>query len=129
MKDMTIVGVKTPLNREFFRHWLSFLTPIHKLTEKDADILASFLYKRHILSQSINDDDILDSVIMSTQIRKEIREEFDMSSAYFQVVLNKLRNKGIIVNNKIIKKFIPDVDLDTKNYKLILHFKIEDDQK
>lgn len=129
-KNSNIAHIVTTLNNpnnNFFQHWLSFIRPLHKLSEKEIEALAAFLKARYELSKGITDDDLLDKVLMSNETKRVIREELNIAPAYFQVLLTKLRKLGIIKNGKIAKKFIPNLEINSKEYKLILLFDLKDD--
>lgn len=118
----SVVRIPASLTGSFFKFWFEFLTPIHKLTEREIGVIACFLKYRYELSLVISDEDILDSVVMSDSTRKKVRADCNMSLAHFQVILSKLRKNKIIVNDRINKRFIPQLSKDSKDYKLLLYF-------
>ena len=126
--NTTVVGITTPLDWNFFRHWVNFLAPLHKLNKRDADITASLLYRRYQLSQVIFNDEVLDAVLLSTEQKKLTRDEFGLSQQNFQVIMAKLRQKNVIINGRINKRFIPSVTKDADEYRLIIHFRIPKDE-
>ena len=111
-----IINIPAKTLERFFRLWLDFTKPLHKLTEKEIKVTACILKYRHELSQKISDS------------RTKIREECDVSLQYFQVMLGELRKKKVIVNNTINPKFIPNFNVEEKKFKLLLHFDWEDEQ-
>lgn len=111
--------------KKFFRFWFEFLKPFHKLTDREIDVITAFTYERYNLGKVISDDDILDKVVMSEDTRKKIREEYKVTPAYFQVIMGKLRRNGLIVNNKINPRFIPNITEDNGSFKLMLLFDIQ----
>ena len=113
--------------RNFFRIWLELMRPMHKLTSKEIEVLAAFLQKRLELSKSIIDNNILDQTLLGTEIRKQIREELNLSATHFHVIVTKLKKAGIIVNNRINKRYIPNIKGDTESYKLVFLFEFEKD--
>lgn len=70
----------------------------------------------------IKDDNILDRVVMSEDSRKEIREECNISSQHFQVIIGKLKKNNIITGNGINSRFIPKLSEDKGSLKLLLNF-------
>lgn len=122
IKNTTVVGIPTTLDIQFFKYWVEFLRPLHKINPRDVEVMAMFLYKRHQLSKKISDEDLLNKTLMSSSMRKEIREELNINVGYFQVIMNHLRNKKAIVDNKINPKFIPKLDDTQGDYKLIVQF-------
>lgn len=122
LKNTTVVSVPTDLNLQFFKYWVEFLRPLHKINPRDVEVMAMLLYKRHQLSKVIQDEKVLDTTLMSGKIRREIRNELNLSSNYFQVILKHLRDKKAIVGDHINPKFIPKLDDTLGDYKLIVQF-------
>lgn len=124
-KANNIVRIPTSLNGKFFRYWFEFLKPFHKLTERDIDVITCFVKHRYELSKVIKDDDILDKVTMSEDTKKKVREECNVKLPHFQVIMSKLRKSKVILDNKINPKFIPNIDEETGNFKLLLLFELK----
>lgn len=123
-----IINIPTKTLERFFRLWLDFTKPLHKLTEKEIKVTACILKYRHELSQKISDPVLLNEILLNVDSRTKIREECDVSLQYFQVMLGELRKKKVIVNNTINPKFIPNFNVEEKKFKLLLHFDWEDEQ-
>ena len=117
-----IINVPTSIKGNFFKHWLRFLLPYHGLTNREMDVAAAFLLKRHYLSKVITDVNVLDSVTMSEETKREVREMCDISVEHFQVIMSKLRKSNLILDNKINPRFIPNVKEENGNFKLLLLF-------
>ena len=96
----------------FFRWWFEVLKPVHHLTNKEADVIAAFVKLRYDLSHSITDPDLLDDVVMQEKCKKEVRKMTGVSCAFFQVVMSKLRQAGVIKNGKINPLYIPPLNED-----------------
>ncbi len=127
LKNSTVIGIPTKLNLKFFRYWVEILRPLHHINPKDGEILATFLYERYLLSKKINDVELLDTILMSKEIKEKVREKCNIPPDYFPVILNHLRNKKAIVNNKIDTRFIPKFDTDESDFKLIFHFQFDEE--
>ena len=118
-----IIRIPTSLEGKFFRYWLEFLAPFHNLTLRELDVATSFLKQRHELSKAISDTPILDRVTMSEDIKQKIREECNITTPHFQVIMGKLRKAKFIVDNKINPRFIPlRVREGDSSFKLLLYF-------
>lgn len=126
MKSNNVITIKSSLSNNFFRYWFMFLKPIHKLTSREIDVLAAFAKHRYELSKGIKDQEILDMVTMSKETKKKIREECNLTTPYFQVIMEKLRKNNVIVNGKIQKKLLPKIDEDVNSSTLILHFELSE---
>ena len=120
-----VIALKSSLSGRFFRIWLEFLRPFHKLTERETDVMAAFLKERYELSKVVSDQEVLNRLTMSEDTKKKIRETCNISQTHFQVIMTKLKKNSIIVNNRINPKFIPRVDKDSKGFQLLLAFDLE----
>lgn len=120
-----VVRIPTSLQGRFFRYWFEFLEPFHHLTNREIDVITSFVKHRYELSKVISDVDILDKVTMSEDTKKKVREECNITLPNFQVIMSKLRRSGVIKNGKIESKFIPNIDGENGFFKLLLLFELK----
>ena len=124
-KANNIVRIATSLNGKFFRYWFEFLQPFHKLTDREIDVITSFVKQRYELSKVIKDNDILDKVTMSEDTKRKVREECNITLPHFQVIMGKLRKNKVIVDGRINPRFIPNIDEETGSFKLLLLFELQ----
>lgn len=120
-----IVRIPTSLQGRFFRYWVDFLHPYHKLTSRESEVITAFLKERYNLSKKVSDPEILDTILMSDDIQRKVREECGMSRSHFQVIMGKLKKSGILENNKINPKFIPNIREDENSFQLLLLFELK----
>ena len=120
-----IVRVPCSLSKNFFRYWFMFLEPFHNLTDREIDVITSFVKQRYELSKVIKDNDILDKVTMSEDTKRKVREECNITLPHFQVIMGKLRKNKVIVDGKINSRFIPNIDEETDTFKLLLLFELK----
>jgi len=125
-KNSNIAKVPAKLDIDFFYKWLSFLQPFHKLSNKEMEVLSAFLKKRHELVQLVRDENVLDNLLKSIDVRKEIRESIGMNISQFNILCTKLRKTGALTENKINKRYIPNIEFDSKEYRLIIIFDLND---
>lgn len=118
----SIVRIPCKVDGKFFRYWFEFLTPFHNLTEREMDVITSFVKQRYELSKVIKDNEILDKVTMSEDTKKKVREECDISLPHFQVIMGKLRKNKVIIDGKINPRYIPSVDEENSSFKMMLLF-------
>lgn len=121
-KNTAVVRIPTSIDGDFFRYYLEFLAPIHKLTSRETDVLAAFLKERYRLSKLIPDDAIVSQLMMSEDTKRVLRDSCEMSSSHFQVIFSKLRKLGYIKNGDVDKRFVPDIDSSTDKFNLIFYF-------
>lgn len=124
-KANNIVRIPTSLNGKFFRYWFEFLEPFHKLTDREIDVITSFVKQRYELSKVIKDNEILDKVTMSEDTKKKVREECNITLPHFQVIMGKLRKNKVIIEGKINPRFIPNIDEETSTFQLLLLFELK----
>ena len=118
----SIVRIPCKVDGKFFRYWFEFLTPFHNLTEREMDVITSFVKQRYELSKVIKDNEILDKVTMSEDTKKKVREECDISLPHFQVIMGKLRKNKVIIDGKINPRYIPSVDEENGSFKMMVVF-------
>ena len=116
MKTNTLIPLKCTED-SFYRLWVEFLAPFHKLTTRERDVAARVIAQYVKLRQSISDPAVLDEVLWSQTSRNDMRESLKMSKPYFQMVVGKLREVGIITETGINSKFLPHM---TDNPRYIL---------
>jgi hypothetical protein len=121
MKNVNTANIKTNPN-DLFEYWVELTKPLHHCTDTEAAILLAFLRKRHMYVQQVKDESIADRLLFSTETRKEIMKETECKMGSFQNYLTSMRNKGIITENRINKKLIPNFEEGSKNFKLIFNF-------
>lgn len=126
-KPNSSLRIPTSLKGKFFRYWFEFLRPFHNLTDREIDVIASFVKQRYELSKVISDQEILDRETMSEVTKRKVREECNISLAHFQVIMGKLRKSKVIENGKINPKFIPSIVEGDNNFTLLLLFELKDE--
>ena len=121
-KNTTVVRIPTNIDGDFFRYYLEFLTPMHKLTSRETDVFAAFLKERYRLSKLIPDEEIVSKLMMSEDTKRILRDNCEMSPSHFQVIFSKLRKLGYIKNGSVDERFNPDIDPSTDKFNLIFYF-------
>lgn len=111
-----------------FRLWLTFLKPIHKLTDGEMRLASELLLKRYELEKEIPNQQLLDVTLMSKEVRHEIMTKLKMDNRYMQVVLSRMRNKKFLIGNAINPKFVPMLN-GTNIFRLLLYFEINEEKK
>ena len=122
---------KVPTTLEgFFAKFLSFLKPFHELSEKQIQLAAAFLAVRYELSKKITDDELLDAHVLSTEVKRVIKNKLGLTHANFQVTLGGLRKHGFIEGNRFNPMYIPNLsdEPQPKSYTMMFYFPIEYDR-
>lgn len=124
-KVNNVITIPTSLEGSFFRFWLEFLKPIHRLTDREIDVTASFLKQRYELSKVIKDPELLNKVAMNEDTKRKVREDCNISQAHFQVIMTKLKKNKIIENGRLNPKLIPKIEEGDNNSQLLLLFEFK----
>lgn len=122
---INVISIPTSLEGKFFRYWLEFLRPIHKLTNREIEVVELFLKHRYKLSKVVSDEELLDKIAMGEDIKKEIRETLGITLEHFQVIMSKLRKNQVIVDNRLNRKFIPNIIKNDNTFYLLLYFDLK----
>lgn len=108
MKTNKLIPLKCTED-SFFRLWIEFLAPFHKLTSRERDVAARVIAQYLKLKKSITDPVVLDEVLWSQTSRNDMRESLKMSKPYFQMIIGKLKEVGIIGDVGINPNYLPDM--------------------
>ena len=106
MKPNNVIYLKCT-DDSFYRMWIEFLAPFHKLTAREMDVAARIIAQYFRLRESIPDPEVLRDVLWSTKSRKDMMTSLGMSQAHFQMKLAKLKSVGVLVDGAINPKYIP----------------------
>lgn len=113
----------------FFKMWLMILQPFLKLRNKELDVVAKLLYHRYLISLEVKNKEMLDDLLFSTKMKKQIILELGIPEYAYNNLLTPLRKKKIIIDNSINKQIIPVIKEPFDNFKLIYNFDIVEDAK
>lgn len=91
----------------FYRSWIEFLTPYHKLTAREKDVAARLLMQYFRFRDNVPDDDVLRELMWSKKSRTDIMSSLGMSQAHFQMILTKLKTSGFLKDGNINPRFLP----------------------
>lgn len=115
-----------------FSRWLDILKPWHNLNNQQQQVLALLLYYHYLYKKDITNDKILWKIVFDYDTRQKIIEDDcwkkGMTINTLNNILTMLRNKKAIVDNKISNVYIPELDINSKNFKMIFNFNIVDNE-
>lgn len=112
--------------KTLFKLWLDITYTFHKLTRQQIEVLSLLLYHHYSLQQEITNKKILWKMVFDYETKNKIKKEVDISDASLQNVLTSLRKRGIISSNQIVSTYIPIIEKDNKNFKVVFNFNIID---
>ena len=125
-KNSNVARVHSTSGIDFFYKWLSFIKPLHNLTKLEMKVMALILAKRQELMFLVKDETLINNLLKSSQMRRDMRNELDMTSTQFNILYSNLKRAGAIDEDRVLSKFIPNVECDSKEYRLILIFDINE---
>jgi hypothetical protein len=124
MKNTNIASFKVEY-KKLFTYWLIVTKLLHKLTDKEIELLAVLLYKRMELSKDITNEKYLNKVLFDADTKKELEKELDVNNLRIQNILSSLRRKNVVIDNRINPKFIPNIEHNAKNFRIVFNFEIK----
>lgn len=125
---MTKQALIKTTEKNFFKHWMNFTKPLHKLNNQEVNIVSLLLYYYFQFKKETNNDDIAWKLTFDYDTKAKIKEELELSTDQgMRNILTTLRKKKVIIDNKISPSFIPTIDLKkSKSFSLIFKFEIND---
>ena len=109
MKPNNVIYLKCTKD-SFFRMWIEFLSPFHKLTPRERDVAARVIMQYFRLKGSITDPMVLNELLWSRTSRKDMIESLSISQAHFQIILAKLKSSGVLLEDGSINpRYIPAI--------------------
>ena len=123
-KPNNVVPIPTTLDTDFFKWWCIVLRPIVSLTNREVEVVASYLKQRWKLSKAISDPTLLDKMMMSEDIKKVIQKECNLTSKHFYVLISNLKKNKVIIGNSLNPRLIPNIRQDDNGvFQLLFLFK------
>lgn len=106
----------------FFRAWIEFLTPYHRLARRERDVFATIMAQYFRLKSQCDDPAMVRTLLWSSKSRVEMRRILNMSQPHFQMVLAKLRERGALMGEDINPRYIPNITEGNKSLQLCILF-------
>jgi len=125
MKNVKQANINIRIKDLFFK-WLDITYAAHKLPKQKRDILALFLYHHYLLKGEITNNKILWKMVFDYDTKLKIKEDLDIDDQALQNTLTYYRKNNIIVNGIINPAFIPNIEVNSKQFKIIYNFNIVD---
>jgi hypothetical protein len=120
---MLKIPIKTTQQR-FYREFLELfrsLPPFNKLRTREIDVLSQIMYQNNKYKNIQTNTRSL--VIFSTEVRKEMREQLNISEEIFNNNLSGLRKNKLISEDTKLMPFLESILFDD-NFELQFNFKI-----
>lgn len=128
MKNGKIANINVSRKRLYYR-WLEITKPFHKLTSQQHNILSLLLYYFFEYRKDISNDKLCWKMVFDYDTKQLIKKELGIKDPNLQNVLTTLRKKGVVIDNEIVSTYIPNIEKDSKNFKIIFNFNIVDEEE
>ena len=110
--------------KDLFIKWLEITSSFHHLTKQEMRILSLLLYYHYQYRHEITNQKVLWKLVFDYDTKKSILKEVGITDAVYRNILTKLRKSKIIINNRIVDTFIPQLELNSKQFRIIFNFNI-----
>jgi hypothetical protein len=125
-KNIKIANINVKL-KTFFRNWMQFTQPFHKLPNQQQAVLALLLFYHYQLKSEITNTKILWKAVFDYDIKIKISNELEIQQGALENLLSQLRKRKIIVDNQITPAYVPELDLKAKKFTIVFNFNIKNE--
>lgn len=119
----TIVNINVQI-KMFFNRWIQFTEPFHKLTNQQQLVVSALLYQHYKIGKEVTNNKILWRSVFDYDTKLLIAEELNIKLSSLENIFTRLRVLKVIVDNRLHPSYIPKIDKNFKNFKLIFNFNI-----
>lgn len=123
MKNTKVANVNVDLKGLFLK-WLEITRAFHGLTPQQQSVLSLFLYYHYKFKKEITNNKILWKLVFDYETKRLIKEELGVKDSVLQNILTTFRKQNIIIDGKINPLYIPELEEDAKDFKVIFYFNI-----
>lgn len=122
-RPINLAFVKCGTIEKFYDAWAEFMTPYHHLARRERNVFAVILAQYFRLRSQCSDESMVHSMLWSSASRSEMRRQLNISQPHFQMVLAKLRERGVLLKNDTINpRLMPHIYPDSRSLELRLVF-------
>lgn len=125
MKNSKIANLNVDL-KGLFKKWLEITKCFHNLTNQQQNVLSLLIYHYYTNKKDITNEKILWKIVFDYDTKALIKDELGIKDQVFQNILYQLRKQNVIVDNKISNFYIPNIEQNANNFKVIFNFNIVD---
>lgn len=102
--------------------FLMITKPMHKLTNQEINVLGALLYQYLINKPNFKREEDLWRYVFDYDTKQKIKDKIGMGNAVFQNVLTALRKKKVLVDNRIVALYIPNIESKDEAFELTFRF-------
>lgn len=109
---------------DFFEKWFIVMKPVIPLAGKEISVLARFALERFMISQTVQDDKIIDTIVLNKETRSKVMKECGISYNHLYAYLTKFKKLKIINNNRFDLSLLPPIKKGDTTFNMVYMFKI-----
>jgi len=114
--------IKIPVNdKDFFKFFLKFTTPLHDLSPRERSFLSEILYKYSVEKKNFKNEADLWKKVFDYDTKVEYCENLNVKMFSILNLMTALRKKNIIQDNTINKNYMVDIE-NLTNFYLTFNF-------
>lgn len=129
LKVNALLNIPYSSKEEFYERWVEFLRPFHGMSSVPCKVFATLLCAREQCAKSSNEDSVIDMLLFSDEVQQEVCKKLGIDRARMYCNLSILRKYGVMTENRINSKFIPDVKEENGEYKVLIRFCYKNDNR
>lgn len=114
--DMVIED-KIPV-RDFFRRWVGLIRDRIKLTDKEAELAGEILRTRAQMASRLGRV----RGLLGGKVRLYLADSLDISPANLTFLIGKLRKKGFLDGDDVVKQYVPVIREGKNSFDLLVRF-------
>lgn len=114
--DMVIED-KIPV-RDFFRRWVGLIRDRIKLTDKEAELAGEILRTRAQMVSRLGRV----RGLLGGKVRLYLADSLDISPANLTFLIGKLRKKGFLDGDDVVKQYVPVIREGKNSFDLLVRF-------
>lgn len=121
-KPNNAIVIPVDFSDGFFKQWCLIMRTVCKLSDRETEVTACFLKYRYLLSKSISDPALVDTMLMTKETRQKVMRDCGISQQNLYVIMGNLIKRGVFTKKGINPLLIPNF---TNNEYLQLVFLFE----
>lgn len=98
--------------KSIIKSFLEFTKSIHKLRNKEMELLAEILYKNHTEKGNFKREEDRWNKVFSYESKLEYKDNLDIQDHTLQNLLSSLRRNKVIIDGRVKQGFIPNLNED-----------------
>lgn len=113
---------------DFYIGWVTFLKPVHGMSDFPCKVFAYLLRERCELIQRGIDSTVVDTIVFSKDIEHKLCDKLGIDIQRFYAALSLLRKSGVLSGRHINQRFVPNCTSE-QDFKFMVYFTYDNKSK